>query len=244
MRIYCINLEHRKDRKQHSMKQFKNMRISHDNVVYPHFTKDKRGGVYGCFDSHMKIWNDFFVNYPNDKYCLVLEDDFIAPSNYNHIMKKATKFLEKNYDEIDIIYLHDICVKVENKANNNRFTNGYGCNTHAYLLTRHYIQSIITKYEKLPEPNGRHLDNEIMLNNVDKDNTLYSTKLFYTNEECFIQLIDKSDNCINKFDELFRTDIQKTQKNTASLFTFLKKKQIADDEQIKNFLCVIRDIIT
>jgi hypothetical protein len=44
MRIYCINLEHRKDRKQHSLEQIRKMCVSHDNVVYPHFTKDKRGG--------------------------------------------------------------------------------------------------------------------------------------------------------------------------------------------------------
>jgi hypothetical protein len=190
----------------------------------------------------MKIWNDFFVNYPNDKYCLVFEDDFIAPCN--NIMKKATKFLNKNYDDIDILFLHDICVKVENQANNNRFTNGYGVCTQAYLITRHYIQYIINKHGKLPEPNGRHLDFEIMLNSVDKDNMLYSTKLFYTNEECVTQLLDKSDNYINKFDELFRTDIQTSQRNTRDFFTLLKKLKIVDDEQIKKIVCIIKNVIT
>ena len=57
--IYCINLEHRKDRREHSMKQFETLGISPNRVKYPHFTKDPRGGVYGCFDSHIKIWNDF-----------------------------------------------------------------------------------------------------------------------------------------------------------------------------------------
>ena len=116
--IYCINLEHRKDRKQHSLEQFTKMGVSHDNGVYPHFTKDKRGGVYGCFDSHMKIRNDFYTNYPNEKYCLVFEDDFIAPSNYKRIIKKATEFLDKNYEDVDILFLHDVCIKTENKANN------------------------------------------------------------------------------------------------------------------------------
>jgi len=44
MRIYCINLEHRGDRKQLSLEQFTKMGVSHDKVMYPHFTKDKRGG--------------------------------------------------------------------------------------------------------------------------------------------------------------------------------------------------------
>ena len=186
----------------------------------------------------------FLLNYPNDKYCLVLEDDFIAPSNYTNTIKHATKFLDKNYDEIDILFLHDMCIKVENPVNNHRFTNGYGFNNTAYLITRRYIQSIIDKHEKLPEPNGRNIDFETMLNSVDKDNMLYSTKLFYTNEECFTQLIDKSDNYINKFDELFRTDLQKTQRNARDFFTFLKKNKIVDDEQIKKITCIIRKIIT
>jgi GR25 family glycosyltransferase involved in LPS biosynthesis len=244
MRIYCINLEHRSDRKKHSLEQFTKMGVSHDNVVYPHFTKDKRRGVYGCFDSHMKILNDFFVNYPNETYCFILEDDFIAPSNYTHIIKKATTFLENNYYDVDILYLHDICMKVKNKVNNYQFTNGYGFNNHAYLITRHYIQSIIDKYGKLPEPNGRHLDYEITINSVDKDNMMYSKKLFYTNEKCFTQLIDKSDNYINKFDELFRTDLQKTQRNIIGFFTSLKKLKLVNDEQIKKIGYIIKHVIT
>ena len=243
MRIYCINLKHRKDRKQHSLEQFTKMGILHDNVVYPHFTKDKRGGVYGCFDSHMKIWNDFYTIYPNDKYCLVFEDDFVAPSNGKYIIEKATKFLDKNYD-VDILFLHCTCIKVKNKANNNRFTNGYGFNTHAYLITRRYIQSIISNYGKLPEPNGRHLDNEIIMNSIDTDNIIYSKKIFFTNDECFTQLIDKSDNYMNEFDELFRTDMQNTQKNIMNFLTLTKKLKLLNNEKIKKIVHIITNIIT
>ena len=58
------------------MTQFTNLEISPTTVNYPHFTKDPRGGIYGCFDSHIKVWNDFFINHPNEKYVLVFEDDF------------------------------------------------------------------------------------------------------------------------------------------------------------------------
>ena len=236
MRIYCINLQHRKDRKIHSLEQFTKMHIPHNNVVYFNLTKDKRGGVYGCFDSHMKIWNDFFTNHPNEKYFLLFEDDFIAPSNSKDIIQKATEFLEKNYENIDILFLHDICIKVENETNNSQFTNGYGFGTYAYIITRRYIQSIITKCGKLPEPNGRHIDNEININKFDKDNILYSKKLFYTNEKCFTHLIDKSDNYINKLDELFRKDLTKLQRYTFSFFTFTKKLKLQDDNKIKKII--------
>jgi hypothetical protein len=74
--IYCINLEHRNDRKIHSINEFSKINIHYKNVKYLSFTKDNRGGVYGCYDSHMKVWNDFYYNYPNNKFCLVFEDDF------------------------------------------------------------------------------------------------------------------------------------------------------------------------
>lgn len=248
MVIYCINLEHRKDRKKHSLEQFTKMDISHDNVVYLHFIKDKRSGAYGCFDSHMKVWNDFYTNYPNEKTCLVFEDDFVSPPNSKYIIKNATKFLEKNYDDIDILFLHNICISVDNKANNYQFTNGYGCNCHAMIVSRRYIESIITKYGNLPEPNGRHFDNEITLNQFDKDNVLYSKKLFYTKKECFTQLSEKSDNYLNRFDEFIRKHNiltpEKQQKIFKNMFTYMRKKKIVDDYQIKKIFYFITNNVT
>ena len=50
--IYCINLKNKNDRKINSEEQFKKLNIY--NVIYPLFTKDKRGGIYGCYASHME----------------------------------------------------------------------------------------------------------------------------------------------------------------------------------------------
>ena len=43
--IYCINLEHRKDRKEHSIRQFTNLGISLNSVIYP-YLKKIQGVVY------------------------------------------------------------------------------------------------------------------------------------------------------------------------------------------------------
>ena len=230
--IYCINLEHRKDRKEHSLDQFKKLEIN--KVIYPHFTKDKRGGVYGCFDSHIKVWKDF-LKYPNQKYCLVFEDDFVISKDSKLFMKKAVEFIEKNYEDIDILCLHDLRVNVENKINNNLFTNGYGAGAHSYFITRHYIQSIIKKYGKLPEPNGKHIDNEMNQNKFSKDNWLYTEKIFFTNKECMKQLEEakgKSDN-IGFFDKLFRKDINSRMKSATEFFVFMKKLRLLNDDQSK-----------
>lgn len=243
--IYCINLDHRKDRKEHSLDQFKKLDISHDKVIYPYFTKDKRGGVYGCFDSHIKVWNDF-LKYPNQKYCLVFEDDFVICKNSKLFMKKAVEFIEKNYKDIDILFLHDLRVDVENKINNNLFTNGYGLGTHSYFITRHYIQSIIKKYGKLPEPNGKHIDNEMNQNKFSQDNWLYTEKIFFTNKECMKQLEEakgKSDN-MNLFDKLFRQDINSEIKLCKESVVFMKKLGLLNNDQSKMIVYRIGQIIT
>jgi len=237
--IYCINLEHRKDRKEHSIRQFTNLGISPTTVNYPHFTKDPRGGIYGCFDSHIKVWNDFFINHPNHKYALVFEDDFVAPNNSNTILENATKFIDNNYDKIDILFLHNICVDVENTINDYQFTCGYGVGMHAYFVTRNYIKSIIDNEGKLPEPNGRPIDIEIPFNIVDNDNVLYSTKLFFVKKECFKQLVDKSDNYLNFLDAQFlRGDINKNMEFNMFLLKILKNNALKNDNQVKLIQCL------
>ena len=234
--IYCINLEHRKDRKEHSITQFTKLDVPHDKVIYPHFTKDTRGGVYGCFDSHMKVWNDFFTNYPNEKYCLVFEDDFVILKKTKSIIKKAVKFIEENYDDIDILVLHNSRITTDNKINNDLFTNGYGFGAQALFVTRHYIESIIRKHGRLPEANGRHFDNELNINMFVKDNWIYTEKIFYTNKKCVIQLNDKSDNCSNKIDELFRTDINKYTNYFLKTHSLLRDFCSLDNKKIKEII--------
>ena len=61
--IYCINLKERIDRKEDAKKQFKKINIKPSSVIFLDFYKHKKGGIYGCYDSHMKVWNDFYKNY-------------------------------------------------------------------------------------------------------------------------------------------------------------------------------------
>jgi len=232
--IYCINLEHRTDRKQHTIKEFEKLEIPHNKVIYPHFTKHKEGGLFGCFQSHMKVWNDFFIKYPNQKYCLVFEDDFVISKNSQTTMKNAVEFIEKNYKDIDVLFLHNLRIKIDNPINNDFFTNGFGLTTHSYFITRHYIKSIIKKYGKLPQPNGRHFDFELNQNIFDKDNLIYSEKLFFTNKKCMSQLISNnpSDNKTDIFNFLF-SDINKRVNSCKKFGMFVKKYRIMNDDQIK-----------
>jgi len=245
--IYCINLHHRKDRKEHTIKEFEKLDIPLHKVIYPHFTKDSRGGVFGCFDSHMKIWNDFFIKYPNKKYCLVFEDDFVISKNSKSIMKKAVNFIDENTKDIDLLCLHNLRVNVDNKINNETFVNGYGFTNHSYFITRHYIESIIKKYGKLPEPNGKQIDYELNINKFSTDNWIYTENIFFTNKLCIKQLeesVSKSDNYLNIVDNLFRQDINTQVEICKTVGLFMKKYHIMNDNQLKMLGCCISKAIT
>jgi len=233
MSVYCINLKHRTDRKQHSIQEFKKIGIP--KVIYLPFVKDIRGGVYGCFDSHVKIWYDFLTRFPKEKYTFVFEDDFVSKDP--EMIKKATTYIEQHYDDVDLLFLHAYCVKVDDPINTNTFTRGYGFGAHAYVITRRYIESLLRE-GKLPEPNGRHIDFEMTFN---KKNLLYSEKMCYTNQPCFTQLIDKSDNYVNLMDKLFRFDVNQNLDAPLSIIRFLKKHKILRDKHSKKILCMAYD---
>ena len=248
--IYCINLAHRPDRKEHTKNEFKKLNIPLHEVTYPYFVKDKRGGSFGCYDSHLKVWQAFTNNYPEHNYCLVLEDDFTIPNiqNAQQTLEKSKAFLEKNIDHIDILFLHNLCIKNTKKVKLDAdfvnadadfvnadadFVNGYGFLTHAYLITRHYIHTVLPL--ALKQNTGEHID---FLINIKKNNILYSEKLFYTNQPCFIQLNDKSDNYANIFDELFRRDINERILWGVKYWTFIKKIGLVNDDIIKKICCL------
>ena len=96
--IRCISLKDRVDRRKTANKLFKQLQW---DVEYYIAERHQKGGVYGCFDSHIKViqsaYNDGVEN------LLVLEDDIVlsryfTQKQFNHI----TYFL-KNSDW-DVFY--------------------------------------------------------------------------------------------------------------------------------------------
>lgn len=228
--IYCINLEHRQDRKEQTLQQLAKLEIPVENVSFPHLTKDARGGVYGCYDSHMKVWNDFFINYPEHDYCLIFEDDFQITERAKMMMGQANQFVIDNYNDVDILFLHHFCVNVNHPKNNRLFTNGYGMTTHAYFITRRYIQSVITKYGKLPEPTGFHFDFELTVHKFGKPNWLYTENAFFATLPCIKQSCSPSDNTPdinNIFDNMF--DINRRIEISIYEVIIARKMGVSDD---------------
>jgi GR25 family glycosyltransferase involved in LPS biosynthesis len=236
--IYCINLISRPDRKEYVTEQFKKLDI--DNVIFLPLTKHSKGGIYGCHDSHIKVWNHFLENYPNQKFFLIFEDDFLPVDieNCKDIMNKAATFINDNYQKIDLLFLHNYCVVTEDPLNNDTFTKGYGVCTHAYFITRPYLENLIYMYDSLPEPDGRNIDVSM---NFNMTHFLYSENIFFTKQKCYIQLEIESDIVSDVLDTIIKLNYNKSLTILMKTLTLLKKR-LFPDNFIKNYYCKIEEL--
>jgi GR25 family glycosyltransferase involved in LPS biosynthesis len=207
--IYCINLVERTDRKEHVMNEFNKIGIDSSNVKFPIFNRDVRGGKYGCYDSHVKIWNDFYQN-SNCNYCLIFEDDIISNNNTVDLLQKSKLFMQNNHNNVDFLFLHNLFIKSNEKincntVNNEYFSKGFGLLAHAYFISRKYIELLIKQYNYIwLEPNGFDIDFTI---NCNRKHCLYSNKCYFTQQEMFTQILNASNNCETLIDILYRIPI-------------------------------------
>ena len=112
--------------------------------------------------------------------------------------------------EVDLLFLHDFCVPEGCGARaaatpvSAHFVRGYGFATHAYFVSRRYIESRSGR-RGLPQPDGNHLD---VCLTIDRRHALFSDRAFYARREGFRQEDESpSDNFSNPVDE-WRSVIQ------------------------------------
>ena len=147
--IYCISIDKNIIRREH----FKSKIPSNIHYKFLIVKKNKKGGVYGCFQSHLKIIKDVYERGLSN--VLIFEDDAYPTSSYsNKRMEEAINFLKTN-DDWECFYLgHMICgCEISNifhlfskRINNNIFRfNTFG--THAYILNRKGMEKILNTYK-------------------------------------------------------------------------------------------------
>ena len=131
--IYCINLDERPDRWEHSCKQFEILEISEKVKRFPAIkpTHDERWdryvpwgkgkyayplkGAVGCADSHKTIIK--IAKEKNLKNVMVFEDDFVVHENWKENLQKSIDEL-KNHDWHNFYlgyHLHRVWGKMEIK---------------------------------------------------------------------------------------------------------------------------------
>ena len=104
--IVCINLDISTDRRDQSIHYLNKL-----NIPIKFFTAKKhiKGGIYGCFDSHIQILLD--AKRRNLNNILVFEDDFIPTASYNEDKLQIAIEFMKNNEEWDIFHLAYLFIK-------------------------------------------------------------------------------------------------------------------------------------
>ena len=147
--IFCISIDKNIKRREH----FKCNIPS--NIPYKFLIVEKhiKGGVYGCFHSHIKIIKDVYKR--GVENVLIFEDDAYPTSSFsNKRMEEAINFLKTNEDWecfylgyiIGGLYNSNIFHLFSERINNNIFKfNPLG--THAYILNRKGMEKILNTYK-------------------------------------------------------------------------------------------------
>lgn len=151
--IVCINLDISKDRRDYVENIFKKLNIP---ARFLTVKKHKKGGVYGCFDSHIKILKEAYSK--NLDYILVFEDDIKITNHYNlENIKKSIEFM-KNNKEWDIFYLgyfplseklpsNDVSTIFQTTIINNNIIKFNPYSTHAICYNKKSIKKILDEYD-------------------------------------------------------------------------------------------------
>jgi GR25 family glycosyltransferase involved in LPS biosynthesis len=140
-KIYCINLEHRKDRQESSAKIFHDLNIP---VEFFYTTKLSQNPILGCFLSHIKCIKKAYDSGANT--ILIFEDDIIPTKGYDvKIITECIEFMKKNKWEIFKFgfILHNIKDFIFAKKITNNIINFCGYTTHAYCLSRAGMERIL-----------------------------------------------------------------------------------------------------
>lgn len=144
--IICISLRNRMNRRDQASQIFKELGIP---VTFFIVDKHPNGGIYGCFDSHIKIVQ--YMQKNNKNNILIFEDDVEPTASFDisHI-ENAVKFmkLNQNWDlfylgyfpfNYEKIYLTSLNIN-DNIIQYNPFA------THAYCINKRAIPKILTNY--------------------------------------------------------------------------------------------------
>lgn len=151
-KIYCINLEHRKDRLEQSMEQFEALGILDKvqfvkAITYHSDSLDARqNGLMGCLLSHLWILKEAKQN--GCESILVFEDDFKFTKDKKYIDEKINKCTKELPLDWDILYLGAYFVNgydypcVEDYSKNLKKANTAFC-THSFAYSKSGIEKIL-----------------------------------------------------------------------------------------------------
>ena len=144
-KLYYINLEHRKDRKTHILRQLKKIDYPQSHIHRIDAIKHDNGAT-GCGLSHIKALELAQKNHKNKRdYIIILEDDFTWIHDKNQTLKTLTHAL--NVSDWNVILL--ACNGTTSGADNKYVRKVNKCQTTSgYIIRIGYIPKLLKIWKK------------------------------------------------------------------------------------------------
>lgn len=141
--IVCISLDIAPERRKHAQYYFNNLNIP---AKFHIVKKHAKGGMYGCFDSHIQILKDAYDRGLDN--ILVFEDDVMPTDSYSErLVSKAIEFM-KSHNDWDIFYLgHTGSSMLLAECINTNIIKYNALQTHALCYHKRGIIKILQTYQ-------------------------------------------------------------------------------------------------
>jgi glycosyl transferase family 25 len=140
-----INLEHRKDRKDHILKQLKSYEIQESKIIRFEAVKNEKGAL-GCAYSHLRIAEKFRDEAgPGEVWC-ILEDDHFFTQSKEVTDSYVSEFLENsNFD----VFLGCTAHLRGNVVFDGKFLRAYRSNmTSFFIIKRHVADALVASHKQ------------------------------------------------------------------------------------------------
>ena len=136
-KIYCINLDRRKDRWAQAEEEFK--KINCDVTRFPAIdgmllnkpVNKMNNAEFGCLMSHYKILEDIIKHDGN--IFLIFEDDVVFKNNFNELFEKYYNQLPNDWD---MVYISGNNLKELNKITDNIYKTQNTLALHSYFIKK------------------------------------------------------------------------------------------------------------
>jgi GR25 family glycosyltransferase involved in LPS biosynthesis len=143
-KIYYINLEHRKDRREHMETWLRETGVPEEKIERIDAVYNKERGIVGCVQSHIKALETFINS--DHLVCCLFEDDYI-PVNKNSFWESIDSIFANNI-EFDIIQLSYNKLESTNSSYTFLVKPTHAQTTSGYLITREFAPKLIENFKE------------------------------------------------------------------------------------------------
>jgi GR25 family glycosyltransferase involved in LPS biosynthesis len=199
--IGLINLITRDDRLSDVFNEFNKHNINTNHITLLRPNKHHLGGMFGCYDSHLKLYKKAIEN--NARYALIFEDDFeFIDKSTKKIIEKLNiciNFINKNKENWDILKItNDHFIYINNYVDENIYDTCQA-STQGYFINRHCMEKMLSYGVLMYDNEAFHIDMAQVL--------IYKFKIY----TCIPEIIQNNENALNNdnsidFPKIFKQD--------------------------------------